>query len=172
MKTYFYSASSGGFYLKEVHGSAIPSDAVEVSEADHSALFEGQATGSQIVADDAGRPVLAAVEATYAVRLAAWRTTAELSAVQLRLALRAREEIAAMAPLAAVFPTAGNLLDLVQRYVATLPADDAAAVIWEYATRFVRGDEDTATLFSAATGVDDDWIDDLYDQVLGTKPAA
>ncbi|WP_116131192.1 hypothetical protein [Tropicimonas sp. IMCC34043] len=168
-----YAPSTGGFYKREVHGKNIPSDAVDIEDAAYRGLLAGIAQGQRIVAGAGGVPVLEdPVVDPYDERLARWRTTAELSSVQLRLALRACADIAEMAPLAAAFPEAGNLLDLVQRHVATLPADDPAAVIWEYATRFVRGDEDTATLFSAATGVDDPWIDDLYDGVLGTMPAA
>ncbi|WP_116132000.1 hypothetical protein [Tropicimonas sp. IMCC34043] len=167
-----YSASTGGFYDSRIT-DVLPKDAVEISVETHAALLAGQAAGQRIVAGAGGVPVLEdPIVDPYDERLARWRTTAELSSVQLRLALRGRADIAEMAPLAAAFPEAGNLLDLVQRHVATLPADDPAAVIWEYATRFVRGDADTATLFSAATGVDDAWIDALYDRVLGTMPAA
>lgn len=170
----YYSAVTGGIYDDRIHGKSIPDGSVAISTETRASLMNGQANGKMIVADGSGAPVLIdpTTSVTYDERLAQWRTMAELSAVQLRLALRSRSDIAEMSTLAALFPSAGNLLDLVQRYVATLADDDEARVIWEYATRFVRGDEGIATLFSTAVGVDDDWIGDLYDQVLGTKPAA
>ena len=57
MKTY-YSKSTGGFYLSEIHGNNIPEDVVEITEAEHAALIEGQSKGQRIVADENGRPIL------------------------------------------------------------------------------------------------------------------
>ena len=54
-----YSPSHNSFYLPEIHGSAIPADAVEITADEHSALLEGQSEGQRIVADANGRPVLA-----------------------------------------------------------------------------------------------------------------
>lgn len=54
----FYSKSTGGFYVREVHGHNMPSDVVEITEQEHADLLEGQALGKVIVADSAGRPVL------------------------------------------------------------------------------------------------------------------
>ena len=54
----FYSKSTGGFYTREIHGDNIPTDAVEITEAEHAALLEGQAQGKRIVADENGYPVL------------------------------------------------------------------------------------------------------------------
>jgi hypothetical protein len=53
----FYSKSTGGFYLPEIHGSNIPADAVEITEAEHAALMEAQAAGKYISGDDTGNPV-------------------------------------------------------------------------------------------------------------------
>jgi len=53
-----YSASTGCFYETTVHGSNIPSDAVDVDDAEHAALLEGQSSGKIISADSAGNPVL------------------------------------------------------------------------------------------------------------------
>lgn len=55
----FFSQSTGGFYLRAIHGDAIPPDAVEITDAEHAALLDGQCDGLQIVADESGRPVLA-----------------------------------------------------------------------------------------------------------------
>ena len=54
----FYSKSTGGFYTHEIHGDNIPSDAVEITEAEHAALIEGQSLGKRIVADESGHPIL------------------------------------------------------------------------------------------------------------------
>lgn len=53
----FYSPTTGGFYVKPIHAN-IPADAVEITEADHTALLAGQSEGQRIVADENGRPVL------------------------------------------------------------------------------------------------------------------
>ena len=58
MATVFYSQTTGGFYIREVHGDNIPADAVEITEAEHAALIEGQSNGKRIVADANGRPAL------------------------------------------------------------------------------------------------------------------
>ena len=54
----FYSKATGGFYSHEIHGDNIPGDAVEITEAEHAALIEGQSLGKRIVADESGRPIL------------------------------------------------------------------------------------------------------------------
>ena len=54
----FYSAKQNGFYAREIHGDNIPADAVEITEAEHAALIEGQSLGKRIVADASGRPIL------------------------------------------------------------------------------------------------------------------
>lgn len=54
-----YAKSTGGFYDAAIHGDAIPSDAVEITTEEHAALLDGQSQGKRIVADAAGRPVLA-----------------------------------------------------------------------------------------------------------------
>lgn len=53
-----YSNSTGGFYTSEIHGAAIPVDAVEITAEAHAALLEGQSQGKSIVADKDGYPVL------------------------------------------------------------------------------------------------------------------
>jgi hypothetical protein len=55
---YFYSKSTGGFYLTSVH-KTMPADVVEVSEDTHTALMAAQTTGKQIVADANGNPIAA-----------------------------------------------------------------------------------------------------------------
>lgn len=55
---FFYSKITGGFYAREIHGNNIPADAVEITEAEHAALIEGQSLGKLIVADANGHPIL------------------------------------------------------------------------------------------------------------------
>ena len=55
---YFYSKSASGFYVTEVHGAAIPADAVAITEVQHAELLAGQSSGKQITSDANGTPVL------------------------------------------------------------------------------------------------------------------
>lgn len=55
----FYSPSASGFYAPEIHGDAIPADAVEITREHYETLLAGQSNGQRIVADAMGRPVLA-----------------------------------------------------------------------------------------------------------------
>lgn len=54
-----YAKSTGGFYDPSIHGDNIPADAVEIADADHAALLDGQSRGKRIVADFDGNPALA-----------------------------------------------------------------------------------------------------------------
>lgn len=54
----FYSAQTGGFYSREIHGDNTPGDAVEITVEEHQALLEGQSQGKMISADKNGRPIL------------------------------------------------------------------------------------------------------------------
>lgn len=53
----FYSKTTGGFYTAEIHGSNIPVDAVEITNADHAALLAAQSAGKRIEPDINGYPV-------------------------------------------------------------------------------------------------------------------
>lgn len=53
----FYSKTTRGFYDNGEHPS-MPADAVEITEADHAALLDGESQGKRIVADVDGFPVL------------------------------------------------------------------------------------------------------------------
>ena len=54
----FFSALTGGFYTREIHGDNIPDDAVGITTEEHQALLEGQSKGKIISADKNGKPVL------------------------------------------------------------------------------------------------------------------
>jgi len=60
----FYSKSTNGFYIREIHGNNIPSDAVEIGKDLHQHLIIGQSSGLIIQADDNGYPFLAEPEVT------------------------------------------------------------------------------------------------------------
>lgn len=68
----FYSKSTGGFYSADVHGNAIPNDAVRVTTSRYAELLQGQSNGQTIGTDDAGNPILIDAPAlTYAQKRAA-----------------------------------------------------------------------------------------------------
>ena len=54
----FYSKTTGGFYVREIHGDNIPADAVEITTEQHAALLQGQSGGKAIAADENGYPIL------------------------------------------------------------------------------------------------------------------
>jgi hypothetical protein len=71
-----YSKSTKGFYAPAIHGNNIPTDAVEITDAEHAALLNGESNGSTIIADAQGKPKLqappaATVATTKAAKLAA-----------------------------------------------------------------------------------------------------
>lgn len=57
----FYAKSTGGFYDRDVHGSAIPDDAVEITHEEHAVLLAEQSAGKCIRADANGFPVATAL---------------------------------------------------------------------------------------------------------------
>lgn len=83
----FYSARTGGFYLPEIHGNNMPSDAVEITAEQHQALLQGQAQGKIIAANDNGEPVLKDPPAPSQAQIIAALT----AAVQLHLDTAAKQ---------------------------------------------------------------------------------
>lgn len=55
----YYSKTTRGFYDTELHGTSIPTDAVEISLEYYAELWAGQENGKHIVPSDTGLPVLA-----------------------------------------------------------------------------------------------------------------
>lgn len=53
----FYSKTTGGFYLPEIHGDKTPSDAIEIPETLYKEMMEAQSAGKKIVADEKGFPI-------------------------------------------------------------------------------------------------------------------
>lgn len=86
-----YSATTGGFYHAAIHGDALPTDAVMISEARHRELLDAQAAGRRIIAGARGRPELATERAPTKAQLLT-RATAAIKA-------EARRRILAIASL-------------------------------------------------------------------------
>lgn len=53
----YYSAQTRGFYDAAIHGSNIPTDAVEITTEEHASLLAEQSAGKQIIADGNGYPI-------------------------------------------------------------------------------------------------------------------
>ena len=77
----FYSAQTGGFYTKEIHGENIPTDVVEITAQEYRALIDGQVGGKRIITDGAGRPMLAEPAPLTADELLAQAKAARTAAV-------------------------------------------------------------------------------------------
>lgn len=77
----FFSASTGGFYSREIHGAKMPADAVEITNEEHALLINGQAGGKVIGVDAAGRPSLQDPPPPSPSELAARRRTELLDAL-------------------------------------------------------------------------------------------
>jgi hypothetical protein len=56
--TIYFSAQTVGFYISDIHGENIPSDATEITEEEYFFLLEGQSNGNSIVAGENGAPML------------------------------------------------------------------------------------------------------------------
>ncbi|QVM90220.1 phage tail protein [Pseudomonas entomophila] len=55
---YFYSAKTGGLYVSEINGKAIPADAVELSAQEYSALVSASNEGKVLIPDRNGIPII------------------------------------------------------------------------------------------------------------------
>ena len=55
----YFSKTTNGFYVTEIHGTKMPSDVVEITEDTHQSLLAGQTAGKRISGDANGNPVLA-----------------------------------------------------------------------------------------------------------------
>lgn len=66
----FYSKSTNGFYDTNIHGTNMPADAVEITDATYSSLMAAQAGGKIIQANSKGAPVAVAPSAPTSAQLA------------------------------------------------------------------------------------------------------
>ena len=133
---FYYSAQTGGFYLREIHGDNIPADAVEITDEEHAALMDGQAQGKQIVAGKGGKPTLADQQTPepQAPRAVTMR--------QARLALLQAGHLGAV-------------------QAAMESAGEAAKIEWEYAGTVERESPIVAAM-GQALGLDDGALDALF----------
>lgn len=67
----FYSPSTRGFYLSEIHGTAMPTDVVAITDARYTELLNGQTAGKQIAPGEGGAPILVDPPATPLAQLQA-----------------------------------------------------------------------------------------------------
>lgn len=138
-----YSASARGFFLPEVHGDAIPEDAVHVSEEEYAALLLGQSQGSEIVPGEDGRPALSAPPPP---------TSEELIEQE-----RAKMVVSRFQARAALFNA--GLLASVEAAVAE--ASQFVQIAWADAQEFRRNSTTIATL-KTAVGLTDAQLDQLF----------
>lgn len=87
----FYSPSTGGFYTADIHGDAMPGDAVEITDAKHARLLEAQAAGGVIVPGPKG-PTARMPSATRADLVSAARRRVKREARRRILAIASLEK--------------------------------------------------------------------------------
>jgi hypothetical protein len=139
-----FSPSTGWIYSTELHGGAIPADAVPVSAEDYAALFEGQSQGAQIVPGPGGAPTLLwPTPPTAAELLAAWRAATKVSAFQAKGALLNR-----------------GLLD--EATAAATAAGGLTLLAWQTATEYARLSPAIVALAPAIGITDAADLDDLF----------
>lgn len=131
-----YSPSTNGFYLPEIHGANIPTDAVGITAERHAELIAGQAAGQLITAGLDGAPVLA--DPPPALPPVVY----EVSRFQARAAL-----------------FNAGLLPQVEAAVAAAPP--LVQMAWADAITFRRDSPSIAAL-SATLGMTDAQIDELF----------
>jgi hypothetical protein len=139
-----YSSGTRGFYLTEIHGNAIPPDAMAITAEDHSALFAAQSQGAQIVPGPGGAPTLLwPTPPTPAELLAAWRAATRVSAFQAKGALLNR-----------------GLLD--DATAAATAAGGLTLLAWQTATEYLRLSPAIVALAPAIGITDPEDLDELF----------
>jgi hypothetical protein len=143
--SYYYSPGTGGFYLRAIHGAAVPADAIEITDERHADLMAGQAAGQRIVAAADGHPVLAAyAEAAPAVPRTITRLQARLTCLDLP----------------APGGGAAHLWAWLEQWAAST-ASDTARAFFEDAAHW-RRDDPLLLALAADIGLDADDLDDLF----------
>lgn len=127
-----YSASTGGFYCVEVHGSGIPGDALAIPDADYLRFL-----GKQIIPGPDGLPV----EVVPPVE-----PPASVTMRQARLALLQTGLLVMVDAAIATLPS---------------PQREAALIEWEFAATVDRKSNTTA-LLAVALGMTDEELDQLF----------
>jgi hypothetical protein len=139
-----YSANMLGFFVAELHGAAIPEDAVPVTHEQYQVLLSAQADGAQIVPGPGGAPTLLwPTPPTEAELLAAWRAATKVSAFQAKGALLNR-----------------GLLD--EATAAATAAGGLTLLAWQTATEYARLSPAIVALAPAIGITDPEDLDDLF----------
>jgi hypothetical protein len=139
-----YSSTALGFYDPQLHGDAIPADAVPVTDEHMTELFEGQAQGAQIVPGEGGAPTLLwPTPPTEAELLEAWRAATKVSAFQAKGALLNR-----------------GLLD--DANATATAAGGLTLLAWQTATEYARLSPAITALAPAIGITDPEDLDDLF----------
>jgi hypothetical protein len=134
----FFSAETRGFYDEDLHGTAIPPDAIEVSAEKHRALIEGQADGSEIVVDETGSPTL------FNPRAGKPFVPPFVSRFQARAALLQT-----------------GYLDDIEAFMADPATDPFVRIAWQDAQEF-RRNSPTVLSLQSFLGLTDGQLDDLF----------
>jgi hypothetical protein len=142
----YYQLSTNGFYDDTIH-TAIPSDAVEITDNEYDLLLLGRLSGGNIELDAIGRPVLIAQPAPTVDQI---RANMKCTAYQIRQALS----------------TVG-LRDLVEAAVGA--GDQALQDAWHYAQTFERMHPKIVQI-GVALGQTDAQMDDLFTLAMTLQP--
>lgn len=142
-----YAASTGGFYLPEIHGDAIPPDAVEISAEDHAALMAANGMGKVIVAGPGGVPI--AIDPPPAPQMVPASVTRTQGLLALLLGAGITEQ--------AIRDKISLITDPTEREVTRLRFEAAR---WERASAFIAWG---ATEFALSA----EQVDDLFVQAAG-----
>jgi hypothetical protein len=132
---YYYSPSTNGFYVTEIHGTNIPEDAVAITSQQHAELLFGQASGQQIIPDENGFPILIQPVPVFYI-------PTSITMRQCRLQL-----------------LADGKLDQVETAIASMPK--AAQIEWEYAATVERSNPLVPALMQVAEW-DENRVDQLF----------
>ena len=136
----FYSASRGGFYILEIHGDNIPSDAVEITPDRHAELLAGQSSGKTIAADSEGYPTLIDREVLPP------QVPQKVTMRQARLALLQ----------AGLLPQVENAINALPE-----PPRTAARIEWDFSSEVFR-DRDFVIMLGTTLGLDSEEMDNLF----------
>ncbi len=167
-----YSAVTQGFYTPDIHGDAIPPDAVEITDAAHQDLIEKQGRGAVIQADEDGRPIAVFPEPLTETEVrAAWRALVTIDRASFLKALVAQSILPGAEAVAAA---RGDWPATFAGALAALPVDPIAAQIdWASAANIARMYPLFLALlvFHAAThDLTAEAADDLGDLIFGWAP--
>lgn len=132
-----YSATTQGFYTREIHGTAIPADAVDIDTAVYAALIDAQTQGAVIQPDAQGVPIAVfPTPLSEAEMRQAWRTTATVDRASFLKALVGQSILPGAEAVAAA---RGEWPATFADALGTLPIDPIAAQIdWASATTISR----------------------------------